>query len=160
MALVEVLAQNVSQRRPWLLKVARLPQLVLIALVAWGLSFEGASAQASSGGERAPADAPCLWLHSDGAGYSRIVLETADQKHVREWRTAEALDEKTRLEVREAVDQLAPRSRAVLLKARGDVKFVTVKGLMAAFGAEEPTGYRAYFEQVAQIPPRILGPRR
>ena len=107
-----------------------------------------------------PADAPCLWLHSDGAGYSRIVLETADQKHAREWRTAEALDEKIQLEVREAVDKLAPRSRSVLLKARGDVKFVTVKGLLVAVGAKEPTGYRAYFEQVAQFPLRILGPRR
>lgn len=160
MALTEVLAQNASERRPRLMMVARLLQFVLVAAAAWGLSFEAASAQASPSDERAPADAPCLWLHSDGAGYSRIVLETADQKHVREWRTAEVLDEKTRLEVREAVDHLTPRSRAVRLKARGDVKFVTVKGLLAAFGAKEPTGYKAYFEQVAQLPPRILGPRR
>ena len=140
MALVEVPARSVSRQRPWLPKVARLMQLVLIAVVAWGLSFDTASAQATSRGERAPADALCLWLHSDGAGYSRIVLETADQKHVREWRTAEAVDERTRLEVRVAVDQLAPRSRAVLLKARGDVKF---EQLRASWLRSDPRNHPA-----------------
>ncbi|BDG05719.1 hypothetical protein [Anaeromyxobacter oryzae] len=145
--------------------VATLLLFLLIAVAAaptWSLSQGAGPAEERSrtDAERAPKDALSLWLHDDGAGYSRIVLETANGVYVREWRSAESLDERTRHEVREALDTNTPPSRAVLIKVRPEVKFVTLKGLMLACGPKEPAGYRTYVEVVAQFPIRVLGPRR
>jgi hypothetical protein len=145
--------------------VARLLLLLLIAVAAapsWSLSQGAGPAEERSrkDAERAPKDAPSLWLHLDGAGDARIVLETANGVYVREWRSAEMLDERTRHEMRQALDTITQPSRAVLIKVRPEVRFVTLKGLMLACGPKEPTGYRTYVEVVAQFPVRVLGPRR
>lgn len=164
MALVEAPGRSTPPQRPCPSMVATFLLFFLVAVAAaptWSLSQGAGPADERSrpGAERAPKDALSLWLHRDAAGYSRIVLETANGMHVREWRSAEMLDERTRHEVREALDTITPPSRAVLIKVRPEVKFATLKTLMLACGPTEPAGYRTYVEVVAQFPARVLGPR-
>jgi hypothetical protein len=154
-----------SPRRQWLFMVSLFPLFLLVAVASaptWSLGQGAGPAEERprADAERAPKDALSLWLYRDGAGSSRIVLETANAAYVREWRTPEMLDERTRREVRAALDAIAPRSRAVLIKVRPEVKFATLKGLMLACGSKEPAGYRTYVEVVTRFPVRVLGPPR
>src|SRR6266568_5898416 len=77
--------------------------------------------------EHPPPDAPQLWLHPEGERRSRIILVTAGGAIFREWRFAEVLDEKTRDEVKAALDGIAPPSHAVEIRVRKDVMFMTLK---------------------------------
>jgi hypothetical protein len=108
--------------------------------------------------EHPPPDAPQLWLHPEGEGRSRIVLVTAGGAILREWRSGELLDEKTRGEVRAALDEIAPPSHAVAIKVRKDVKFKTLKSLMLAAGSPDPGGYRTFVHPMTEFPPRIMAP--
>jgi hypothetical protein len=158
MALIEASGRSTLPQRPWSSMAATLLLFLVIAVAAapaWSLSQGAGPVE-----ERAPKDAPSLWLHRDGARDSRIVLETANGVYVREWRSAGMLDERTRREVREALDTIAPPSRAVLIKVRPEVAFATLKSLMLACGPKEPVGYHVWVEEVAQFPARVLGPGR
>jgi hypothetical protein len=108
--------------------------------------------------EHPPPDAPRLWLHREGEGRSRIVLVTAGGAPFREWRSAELLDERTRAEVKAALDAIAPPSRVIEIKVRMDVKFKTLKSLMLAAGSSNPGGYRTYVHPMTEFPPRIMAP--
>lgn len=108
--------------------------------------------------ERAPTDAPQLWLHRDGEGRSRILLVSANGTLSREWRSAELLDEKTRHEVRAALDAIAPPSHTIVIKVRGDVLFKTLKSLMLATGSPDPGGYGVFVQPMTEFPPQILAP--
>jgi hypothetical protein len=108
--------------------------------------------------EHPPPDAPQLWLHREGEGRSRIVLVTAGGAIFREWRSAESLDEKTRDEVKAALDAIAPPSHAIEIKVRKDVKFGTLKSLMLAAGSPNPGGYRTYVHPMTEFPPQIMAP--
>lgn len=154
-----------SPQRLWPSAVATLLLLLPIPLAAaptWSLSQGAGPAEDRSrtNAERAPKDAPSVWLHGDGPGHSRIVLETADRVYVREWQAAEIIDERTGREVKEALDAIAPPSRAVLIKVHPEVKFATLKSLMRACGPTDPVGYSIHLLVVARFPVRVLGPRR
>jgi hypothetical protein len=121
---------------------------------------DGTVNRKGSDGERAPTDAPRLWLHGDGDGLSHIVLETAVGELVRDWRIADRLDEKTGREVRRALDSIAPPSRSVLIEVREEVKFGLLKDLMLAAGSKEPRGFRTYIDVLVRFPRRVLNPNR
>ncbi len=129
--------------------------LLLVVACERGSGAAHAGAQPS---EHPPPDAPQLWLHPEGTGRSRIVLVTADGAIFREWRFAELLDEKTRDEVKAALDALAPPSHAVEIRVRKDVVFKTLKSLMLASGSRDPGGYVVYVHPMTEFPPQIMAP--
>jgi hypothetical protein len=165
MALVEGLGRSMFPQPRWPSSVGTLLLSLLVAAAvaptrSLSQGARPAEERSRKDAERAPKDALNLWLYLDAAGDARIVLETANGAYVREWRSALMLDERSRQQVREALDARTPPSRAVLIKVRPEVKFATLKDLILACGPKEPTGYRTWVEEVAQFPARVLGPRR
>ncbi len=165
MAVGEELGRSMLPQTRW---PSILGMLLLSLLVAGGVTptrslsqgVRPAEERSRKDAEHAPKDALILWLYLDAVGDARIVLETANGEHVREWRTAFRLDERIRRQLREALDARTPPSRAVLIRVRREVKFATLKDLALACGSKEPTGYRTWVEEVSQIPARVLDQRR